>query len=346
MPRDAKASTDPARSSTQRARKSAAPKGPSAGASSSQPPRNVRLPRPKTPKGDKERGPGLGERLRSASQRAGALRQRFSRPAAIAFKILLMCAALAGAVALGKVLQRHLTTSPAFAIDKIDVKGLVRMERAELLAAAGIAEGRNVFEHSPGAVQARLLKHPWIAEASVSRRLPGSFAITLREREPVALLVVEPCGELKGARGDEASACDDGSALYLLSDDGKLFKRFDAKDPVDLPVVTGIDRERFGQDPEFHQTILLEVAQLVHDYKSQGLWAKLPISEIHVEPSDGFSLYVGSDLTLVRLGVAPFAQKLPKMKKVFARLEQEHASAEYVYLDNEERPDRVTVRLR
>jgi hypothetical protein len=34
------------------------------------------------------------------------------------------------------------------------------------------------------------------------------------------------------------------------------------------------------------------------------------------------------------------------MKKVFARLEQEHASAEYVYLDNEERPDRVTVRLR
>jgi hypothetical protein len=34
------------------------------------------------------------------------------------------------------------------------------------------------------------------------------------------------------------------------------------------------------------------------------------------------------------------------MKQVFARLEQEHASAEYVYLDNEERPDRATVRLR
>ena len=34
------------------------------------------------------------------------------------------------------------------------------------------------------------------------------------------------------------------------------------------------------------------------------------------------------------------------MKKVFDRLERERARAEYVYLDNEKRPDRVTVRLR
>jgi hypothetical protein len=34
------------------------------------------------------------------------------------------------------------------------------------------------------------------------------------------------------------------------------------------------------------------------------------------------------------------------MKKVFDRLEREKASAEYVYLDNDLRPDRVTVRLR
>jgi cell division protein FtsQ len=304
----------------------------------------VRVPRAKAARA-KPRGPGLGERLRGLRGHLSAAGQRWSRPAAIAVKLLMLAGALAGAVMLGKLLQRHLTTSRAFAIDKIEVQGLVRMERPEVLAAAGIAEGRNVFEHSPSEVQARLLKHPWVAEASVTRRLPGSFAIRVREREAVALLVVEPCGNSQGLRSDD-SACDDGSALYLLSDDGKLFKRFDAKDPVDLPVVTGIDRERFGSDPEFHQTILLEVAQLLHEYKSQGLWAKLPISELHLTASDGFSLYVGADLTLVRLGVPPFAQKLPKMKKVFARLEQEHASAEYVYLDNEERPDRVTVRLR
>lgn len=313
----------------------------------SEPPRNTRVPRPKgaASLSASERRERLRDRFTAARARANALGARLRRPGTILLKILLVCGAIVGALGLGKLLQHHLTTSPAFAIDRIDVKGLSRMERAELLDAAGIDLGVNVFARSPGDVKARLLRHPWIAEATVSRRLPGSFALEVREREPIALLVVEPCSDAN-LHSESDSGCDDGSSLYLLSDDGKLFKRFDAKDPVDLPVITGVDRDRFGSDPEFHKTILLEIAQLVHDYRNQGLWQKLPISEIHVEPSDGFSLYVGDELTLVRLGAAPFAQKLPKMKKVFARLEREHATAEYVYLDNEERPDRVTVRLR
>jgi cell division protein FtsQ len=313
----------------------------------SESPRNVRLQRPKgsASLSVSARRDRLRERFLAARARAHAIGARLRKPSAILFKVLLVCTAIAGALGLGHLLQHHLTTSPAFAIDKIEVKGLVRMERPELLDAAGIELGRNVFARGPAEVKARLLKHPWIASASVSRRLPGTFSLEVREREPIALLVVEPCSDAH-LRSETDTGCDDGSSLYLLSDDGKLFKRFDAKDPVDLPVITGVDRDRFGSDPEFHKTILLEVAQLVHDYRSQGLWQKLPISEIHVEPSDGFSLYVGEELTLVRLGAAPFAQKLPKMKKVFARLSREHATAEYVYLDNEERPDRVTVRLR
>jgi cell division protein FtsQ len=312
-------------------------------ASSSQPPRNVRVPRARGSASGPRRS--LRERLSLARQRAALLGTRLKRPGSVLLKLLLGALVVAAALGLGRVLQHHLTTSPAFAIDKIEIEGLSRIERPELLASAGIELGRNVFERNPAEVRARLLKHPWIASAEVSRRLPGSYAIKLRERTPIALLVVEPCNE-KNPQAESESGCDDGSALYLLSEEGKLFKRFDAKDPVDLPVITGIDRERFGSDPEFHKTILLEVAQLLHDYRAQGLWQKLSISEIHVEPSDAFSLYVGEALTLVRLGAAPFAQKLPKMKKVFARLEHEQATAEYVYLDNEERPDRVTVRLR
>jgi cell division protein FtsQ len=313
-------------------------------ASSSQPPRNLRVPRAKGSASGAGRR-SLRQRLSSARDSAVALGARLKRPGSIVLKLLLGCAALAAALVLGRLLQHHLTTSPAFAIDKIEVVGLSRIERPELLASAGIDLGRNVFERNPAEVRARLLKHPWVAEAEVSRRLPGSYAIKVRERAPIALLVVEPCND-KNPQAESENGCDDGSALYLLSEDGKLFKRFDAKDPVDLPVITGIDRERFGSDPEFHKTILLEAAQLLHDYRAQGMWQKLPISEIHVEPSDAFSLYVGEALTLVRLGAAPFAQKLPKMKKVFARLEHEQAVAEYIYLDNEDRPDRVTVRLR
>jgi len=260
--------------------------------------------------------------------------------------------AVAGLWAGGRLLQHHLTTSPAFAIEDIQIDGLARLERAELLEAAGIDLGKNVFAQSPEAVRANLLKHPWLASAEVTRRLPGQFHIKVREREPAALLLVEPCGLAGDVRGaarepeSEDPLCDDASSLYLVSEEGHVFKRLEGEDPVDLPVITGVDRARFGAEPDIRRGVLLEAMALLAAYRSAGLGQRLPVGEIHVEPNDALSVYVGEELTLVRLGHSPFDQKLRRMKKVFDRLEREKASAEYVYLDNELRPDRVTVRLR
>ena len=131
-----------------------------------------------------------------------------------------------------------------------------------------------------------------------------------------------------------------------MSEEGYVFKRLEGEDPVDLPVITGADRKRFGSESEFQKGVLLEAVALLSAYRSAGLWQRLPIGEVHIESNDALSVYVGEELTLVRLGHSPFDQKLRRMKKVFDRLEHEQASAEYVYLDNERRPDRVTVRLR
>lgn len=259
-------------------------------------------------------------------------------------KVLVVALGVAGVIAAGRMLQVHLTTSQAFAIADIEVQGLSRIERDELLQAAGLAPGQNVFTHTPEAVRARLLKHPWIAEAEVTRTLPGRFVIQVKEREPAALLLVESCSERDGTGSDPA--CDEPSSLYLVSDEGKVFKRLEGQDPVDLPVITGVDRRRFGSDEAFRSTVILSAVALLSEYRSAGLSQTLPIGEIHVEPNDALSIYVGEELTLVRLGHSPFDQKLRRMKKVFERLARERASAEYVYLDNERRPDRVTVRLR
>jgi cell division protein FtsQ len=300
----------------------------------------VRLPRGR--EGEKTRrasGPSLVERTRTL---ASALR----RPSLLALRVLVVVAGIAGAVAMGRLLTHHLTTSKSFAIDDLRVEGIERLDREELLEAAGIDLGTNVFLRSPEEVRTRLLAHPWIASADVSRRLPNHFTIKVREREPVALLSAEACNSAFGEPEDPS--CDEGpaSAIYLISDEGTIFKRLEGEDPIDLPVITGIDRSRLASDPEIKTRVLLEVVALLAQYREAGLWARVPIGELHVEPGDGLSLYVGEALTLVRLGMPPYAQKLRRMKKVFDRLAQEQTSAEYVYLDNEQRPDRVTVRLR
>lgn len=303
-------------------------------------PKNRRMPKAKAKAADK----AAARRTSTAVAGLKALGTKLKRPGLTLLRVLGACMAVAGLWSVGRLLQHHLTTSAAFAIETIEIEGLARVERTELLEAAGIDLGKNVFALSPEAVRARLLAHPWLSEAAVTRKLPGRFDIKVREREPVALLLVEACAVQEGQNDDPL--CDDPSALYLVSEEGYVFKRLEGEDPVDLPVITGADRKRFGSEPEFQKGVLLEAVALLSAYRSAGLWQRLPIGEVHIEPNDALSVYVGEELTLVRLGHSPFDQKLRRMKKVFDRLEHEHASAEYVYLDNERRPDRVTVRLR
>jgi cell division protein FtsQ len=321
-------------------------------------PRNRRLARAPRPE---RTGPSLPARLGAAiwrtssqtvrsaltmSRAAGeALARRVLGPATSLLRALAVCGFVVGAVLLGRFVQQHLTTAPAFAIDQIDVQGLARLERAELLEAAGVELGMNVFARAPEEMRARLMRHPWVVSAEVRRRLPSRVEIVVRERQPVALMVVEACAAERTGREDEPG-CDEPSTLYLVSDEGKMFKRLSGKDPVDLPVITGVTRQRVASDADFSRAVLVDAVALLHEYRNSGLWQRSAIGEIHLEANDGFSLYVGDDLTYVRLGAAPFTQKLLRMKRVFERLEREHARAEYIYLDNEQRPERVTVRLR
>jgi hypothetical protein len=94
------------------------------------------------------------------------------------------------------------------------------------------------------------------------------------------------------------------------------------------------------------------VVALLHDYRAAGLWRRKPIAEIHVEGDEGVSLYVGEGRETdtapahVRLGPAPYRDKLERLRKVFDELDGRDGRVAYVFLDNMRRPDRVTVRLR
>lgn len=289
-------------------------------------PRRVAVNRRVRPKNAPAAPPVPPPTVRERFARLRALGARLRRPAELVLRTAIVIVVGAGAVALGRLVERHVRTSPAFAVRSIELEGHVRLGREEILDTAGLALGRNVFDVTPQEAEERLLGHPWIAEAHVRRRLPGSYEIQIRERRAVALL----------ALGD----------VYLVAEDGTVFKRVEDGDPIDLPVITGVERERFTRDRAFRTSVLLEAVALLHDYRGAGLERREPIAELHVEPDDGLSLYVGDDATYVRLGHGPFRPKLRRLRTVLDELGRRGARAEYVYLDNERRPDRVTVRLR
>ena len=240
-----------------------------------------------------------------------------------------------GFVALGSVavlvavlglLERHLKTSKSFAIEQVDVTGNEQLTSAQVLKAAGLALGQNVFAVGPEQARKNLLQEPWVETATVHRRLPGRYSIDIRERHAVALLAA--------------------GQLQLVSDDGVAFKSLEQNDPSDLPVISGLDPNLKTQDEQALSSSLLDSVALLHAYQDAGLARREPISEIHVENDRGLALYVGSDGMYVRLGKAPFRQKLERMREVLARLAKDKARAAYVYLDNQKRQDRVVARLR
>lgn len=81
-----------------------------------------------------------------------------------------------------------LTRSTLLDVDTVTITGAGRTGTAEARAAAGIPTGRAMTAVDPAAAVARLEALPWVAEASVTKRWPGTVAIELRERTPVAVV--------------------------------------------------------------------------------------------------------------------------------------------------------------
>ncbi len=283
---------------------------------------NRRKPAPKKKaepaKSWREQVTGARERVIDwAARRRGLVRR--------AGRMGLLGLAVAAALWLGERTIVYAHSAEAFAIRDIVIEGHEQLSEMDVRRAARLRIGSNIFEVSAEGARNHLLQHPWIEQATVVRKLPGRVRIDIVERKPVALVALDQ--------------------LYLVSDQGAVFKRLGVDDPVDLPVITGIASERFYDDLDYRTEVLLGSMALLQDYEGAGLAEREPVSEIHFEGANGIELFVGDDGMNVRLGNGQHRQKLRRFRQVLDRLAREKTRPSYVYLDNVRSPERVTVRL-
>jgi cell division protein FtsQ len=222
--------------------------------------------------------------------------------------------------------RRHVVSSPRFAVQEITVQGAQQRTAEALEAEAGITKGMNIFAIDMDRARAMLLRDPWIESATLARHLPGKVAIHIVEREIGAIVALpEP---------------------YLAARDGHIFKRLEASDPSDLPVITGISSDAAAQDRPGTEHLIVRALDLAGDYEHGPLAARAPLQEIHVSNGGELTLVVGKDGIRLALGLPPYRKKLEEAGKIFAELERRRTHASVVMLDDEARPDRVVVRTR
>jgi cell division protein FtsQ len=91
------------------------------------------------------------------------------------------------------------TYSPLFDASRIRVQGSSRPDR-QILDAAGLTVGMNVYHLDTGAAERALLSDPWIRTVHVRRELPSTIIVEVEERVPVVV-------------ADGVAAAADGTAL-------------------------------------------------------------------------------------------------------------------------------------
>lgn len=231
---------------------------------------------------------------------------------------------LTGALAFG--IHRYARTTPRFAIEQVVVEGTRRLERSHVLSLAGVSLGQNVFALDVDKAERDLLQSPWIKRVRIQRRLPGTVAIELTEREPEALAAI-------------------GGATFIVSQEGEPFKQFGIGDPHDLPVITGLSAGELARDRRAELARLKEALELLSNYEELSMAKAYPAEEVHLTESGHAVLSVGERGLALHLGPGPWKQKLLRAVKVVEKTRRAGGNPGVVFLDNEAHPERVVVRV-
>jgi cell division protein FtsQ len=251
------------------------------------------------------------------------------------FARALLSLTTAGAVATGLAYAgcfayRWATTAPAFAIHAIEIRGNQRAAADELVRMSGLSIGENIFTSDVDGAQSALLGEPWVKSVEVHRRLPDALVIRVAEREP-ALLV-------------------DLGKLYFADADGTLFKRATEGDALDLPIVTGLSRSAFQDQREQSEATLRDLVGFIEAYRTRGLEARYRIEELRTDAEDGLTVQLSrvgtrGELQSVKLGEAPYEEKLERLGALWAEFGRRGMTAQVVHLENRTRPNWVAVKL-
>jgi len=157
---------------------------------------------------------GRGEPELVYLRRQGNLRvrkARWLRNLLRPWKVILLNLAAAALVIVGGIrAATQLMSSDAFALSKIEVEGTQRTTSRSVEARLHEYVGRNLMQLDLDEVAGRSQSDPWVRSASVRRRFPSSLQVSVVERTPAALAVLDGLVQLVDTSGTPIGAVGPG----------------------------------------------------------------------------------------------------------------------------------------
>jgi cell division protein FtsQ len=264
--------------------------------------------------------------LRPKSDRFGASKRPWWRPASTAGRVVLLAGALlvVGAFAAACLMTRHsLERDARFRIaggEDIQATGLTEVSRSEMLPVFGEDIGRNVFFVPIEQRRRELEQIPWVEHATVMRLLPDQIRVAVVERQPVAF-----------TRHGEQIGLVDANGVLLSMAPATM-----AKHHYSFPLLTGID----PGDPADSRKARVDVyLRMMAELDADGKHNSEQISEIDLtDPEDARVLMPeqGADI-LAHFGEDHFLERYERYQAHIAEWRQQypHLAAVDLRYDNQ-----------
>jgi cell division protein FtsQ len=242
----------------------------------------------------------------------------------LGFKVVTAVVVLAAVTGAFILLHEIVTQSEYFTAQTVTIEGTQRLTREQIARQAGVRIGDNILSVNLALVRKKLLAHPWIADAEVSREIPSR--INIRIKEHVALAVV------------------DLGPKFLINHQGRIFKVWDSAERLDLPLIQGLDLSDLkvyrrpdlaGPGPTRRNSAPFEaVMQVLELGKRPG--SILPnhlIRHISVDRQIGLTIYAFDRLKAIRLGYSDYIGKYHMLAKLFAYLKRQRSIFDFDRID-------------
>ncbi len=200
-------------------------------------------------------------------------------------------------------------------VTKVVIEGAMYFSEKDVRARAAVPAKALLDTVSLSAIRARLVTHPYIRDARVSRTYPDAVTITIDERVPVASFTLN-------------------GAIRYIDEEGVVLPYLRSEMHYDLPMITGI--------PELNRTRIGEVVEGEEYFEALGILVSAMetdssifrlISEVDMKEGGDIALYSSDDAVLIKFGRGDERRKFLLLRTFWDKFAREGGTENLEYLD-------------
>ena len=209
-----------------------------------------------------------------------------------------------------------------FRVASVQVISTGRIEAGLIREISGVQNGLSMFDLDLNTIGARIEKNPWVATAEVERVFPRTVTIKVTEFTPAAII--------------------NHGCLYYVAQDGTIFKPLEMGEKINFPLLTGMEQKDILQNQKETRLLLAGAVRLAELLRTRKSFNLEKLSEIHIDPLQGYELMTLQGGVPVKIGFDNFEPKLARLDRIYAEIESRLSVTQYIDLNA---ADRVVVKL-